>query len=109
MGTIDCKVYDAEIRCFAIFPTQVSILAHHVIVSIICTQVGANHGIHFITPFIPAKLMRSESPSHVAKNMNATYASGAYRNGCTYCACCNIGTTPEQSMIMADQCNRRAN
>ena len=59
MGTIDHKAYDAEIRCLSIFAMQVSVLACHVITSIITTQVGANHGVHFMTPFIPAELMRS--------------------------------------------------
>ena len=59
METIDRKVYDLEIRCLAVFPMQASILAHRVIVAIICTQVGANCGVHFMTPFILSELMRS--------------------------------------------------
>ena len=59
MRTIDCKAYDVKIRSLAIFPMQVSVLARRVIASIICAQVGVNCGVHFMTPFTPAKLMRS--------------------------------------------------
>ena len=59
MGTIGCKTYDAEIRSLSVFPMQESILTRHVIASIITAQVGANCGVHFMTPFIPAELMRS--------------------------------------------------
>ena len=45
MGTINHKAYDAEIRCLAIFPTQASILAHHMIESVMCAEVGSNHGV----------------------------------------------------------------
>ena len=58
MGTLDCKAYDVEIRCLAIFPMQVSILAHHVIASIMSEEVGANCRVHFMTPLILAELMR---------------------------------------------------
>ena len=58
MGTIDHKVYDAEIRCLSVFSTQATILACNVITTTITTLVAANHGIHFMVPFIQSELMR---------------------------------------------------
>ena len=55
--TLDHKVYDAKIRCLAIFSCQSTVLAHHVILSTITTLVAANRGVHFLTPFIPMELM----------------------------------------------------
>ena len=57
IGTLDCKVYDAEIRCLASFSSQSTILACHVIASTITTLVVANRGVHFLMPFIPMELM----------------------------------------------------
>ena len=57
MGTLDCKAYDAEIRCLAVFSSQVTILACRVIVMTITTLVAANRGVHFLMLFIPSELM----------------------------------------------------
>ena len=40
-GNLDRKAYDAEIRCLATFYSQATVLAHHVITSIITTLVAA--------------------------------------------------------------------
>ena len=42
MGNLDQKAYDTEIRCFATFYSQATVLARHVIASIITTLVEAN-------------------------------------------------------------------
>ena len=57
MGNLDWKAYDAEIRCLATFYSQATVLARHVITSIITTLVVANRGIHFMVPVIPGELM----------------------------------------------------
>ena len=57
MGTLDCKAYDAEIRCLAVFSSQMTILARCVIAMTITTLVAANRGVHFLMPFIPSELM----------------------------------------------------
>ena len=57
MGTLDCKAYDAEIRCLAVFSSQVTILAYHVIATTITMLVAANKGVHFLPSFIPSELM----------------------------------------------------
>ena len=57
IGTLDCRAYDAEIRCLATFPTQATILAHRVIALTITTLVAANRGVHFLTLFIPMELI----------------------------------------------------
>ena len=58
IGTLDWKVYYAEIRYLAAFYSQAKVIAHHVIASTITTLVAANRGIHFLAPFIPRELMR---------------------------------------------------
>ena len=66
MGNLDWKAYDAEIRCLAAFYSQATVLAHHVIASIITTLVAANRGIHFMVPVIPRELMSlPNNPSDV--------------------------------------------
>ena len=57
MGNLDWKAYDAEIRCLAAFYSQATVLARHVIASIIITLVVANRGVHFMAPVIPRELM----------------------------------------------------
>ena len=59
MGNLDRKAYDAEIRCLATFYSQATVLACHVITSIITTLVVANRGVHFMAPVIPRELMSS--------------------------------------------------
>ena len=59
MGNLDRKAYDVEIRCLATFYSQATVLAHHVITSIITTLVGANQGVHFLVLVIPRELMSS--------------------------------------------------
>ena len=61
IGTLDHKVYDAEIRCLATFYSQATVLARHVIALTITTLVAANRGIHFLVPFIPRELMNSRA------------------------------------------------
>ena len=57
MGNLDRKAYDVEIRCLATFYLQATVLAYHVITSVITTLVAANRGIHFMVPVIPRELM----------------------------------------------------
>ena len=59
MGNLDQKAYDAEIRYLTTFYSQATVLAHHVIASIITTLVAANRGIHFMALVIPIELMSS--------------------------------------------------
>ena len=42
MGNLDRKAYDMEIRCLATLYSQATVLARHMIASIITTLVAAN-------------------------------------------------------------------
>ena len=57
MGNLDQKAYDAEIRYLAAFYSQATVLARHVIASVITTLVAANRGIHFMALVIPREFM----------------------------------------------------
>ena len=59
MGNLDQKAYDAEIRSLAPFRLQATVIACHVIASIITTLVAANRGVHFLSPVIPRELMNT--------------------------------------------------
>ena len=89
MGTIDCKAYDVEIRCLSVFPTQVSILARCVIASIMCVEVEANCGVHFMMPFIPAELIRSPPQPSEAEVPGALARSKDYQHNVCLKCCVN--------------------
>ena len=55
-GSLDRKVYDAEIRSMAVLHNSTSV-AHRVIASTITTLVAATRGIRFMSPVIPMELM----------------------------------------------------
>ena len=79
MGNLDCKAYDAEIRCLATFYSQATVLARRVIASIITTLVAANLGIHFLAPVIPRELMSSPNNPTDTEPLGAPARSDDYQ------------------------------